>query len=78
MEGVLIASMGTDGFDGPTDAAGATVTGRTVRRAVEAGVDCEAALAANDAYSVFRALDDLIVSGPTETNVADIQIILLT
>jgi hydroxypyruvate reductase len=78
MDGVLIASMGTDGFDGPTDAAGATVTGSTVPRAVEAGIDCEAALASNDPYSVFHALDDLIVSGPTETNVADIQIILLS
>ena len=77
MDGVLIASMSTDGVDGTTDAAGATATGTTLRRAIDSGVDCAEARARNDAYSVFGALDDLIVSGPTGTNVADIQILLL-
>jgi hydroxypyruvate reductase len=78
MDGVLIASMSTDGFDGATDAAGATATGSTVRRATDSGVDCAEARVRNDAYSVFDALDDLIVSGPTGTSVADIQIVLLS
>jgi hydroxypyruvate reductase len=78
MDGVLVASMSTDGIDGSTDAAGATATGSTVRRATDSGVDCAEARAKNDAYSVFGALDDLIVSGPTGTNVADIQVMLLT
>ena len=78
MDGVLIASMSTDGLDGTTDAAGATATGTTLRRATDSGVDCAEAHARNDAYSVFGALDDLIVSGPTGTNVADIQVLLLS
>jgi hydroxypyruvate reductase len=77
MAGVVLASMGTDGFDGTTAAAGATVSGSTVRRAAEAGIDCARAQRDNDAHAVFDALDDLIVSGPTGTNVADIQIVLL-
>jgi len=75
--GVLLASMGTDGIDGPTDAAGAVVTGETRRRSRELGMDCESTLARNDAYSLLRSLDDLIVSGPTGTNVADIQVLLV-
>lgn len=77
MDGVLVASMSTDGIDGSTDAAGATATGSTLRRATDSGVDCAMAKASNDAYSVFGALDDLIISGPTGTNVADIQVVLL-
>jgi hydroxypyruvate reductase len=78
MDGVLVASMSTDGIDGSTDAAGATATGSTLRRAADSGVDCALAKASNDAYSVFGALDDLIISGPTGTNVADIQVVLLS
>lgn len=74
---MLVASMGTDGVDGPTDAAGAFVTGSTLRRAREAGLDWRAALARNDTYPFFRALEDLIVSGPTGTNVADVQVALI-
>jgi hydroxypyruvate reductase len=78
LESVLLASMGTDGLDGPTDAAGAVVTGSTAPRARDAGLDPVAALENNDTYPVLRALDDLIVSGPTGTNVADIQVMLLS
>jgi hydroxypyruvate reductase len=78
LESVLLASMGTDGIDGPTEAAGAVITGTTARRAREAGHDPAAALGRNDAYTVLRAVDDLIVSGPTGTNVADIQVMLIT
>jgi hydroxypyruvate reductase len=77
LPGVLLASMGTDGIDGPTEAAGAVVTGETRRRSRELGMDCESTLARNDAYSLLRALDDLIVSGPTGTNVSDIQVLLV-
>ena len=75
-DGVLLASAGTDGIDGPTDAAGAVADGATLRRAAELGLDAEAALADNDAYPFFQALGDLIVTGPTGTNVMDIQVVL--
>lgn len=74
--GVLLASVGTDGVDGPTDAAGALATGSTIQRAGQAGLDPEAALTNNDAYPFFRTLGDLIVTGPTGTNVMDLQVIL--
>ena len=74
---VLVASMGTDGIDGATNAAGALATGDTLRRARSAGLDWEQALERNDSYPFFEVLDDLIVSGPTGTNVADIQVLLL-
>ncbi len=76
-DGVLVASAGTDGIDGPTDAAGAVVDGATVARARELGLDPRRALADNDAYSFFRALGDLIVTGPTGTNVMDVQVVLV-
>ena len=77
MTGVLVASLGTDGVDGPTDAAGALATGTTVRRAREAGLDPDGALARNDAYPFFDVLGDLLVTGPTGTNVMDLQVVLV-
>lgn len=77
LEGVLVASLGTDGVDGPTDAAGARATGRTLARARERGLDPGAALRENDAYPFFRALDDLLLTGPTGTNVMDVQLVLV-
>lgn len=68
---ILIASIGTDGIDGPTDAAGALATGSTVQRATAKGRDARAALADNDAYPFFQATGDLIHTGPTGTNVMD-------
>ena len=68
---------GTDGIDGPTDAAGAIATSETVARAAEAGVDPQAALIRNDAYEFFKALGDLVIIGPTGTNVADVMIALV-
>jgi glycerate 2-kinase len=65
---------GTDGIDGPTDAAGAIVTTNTLARASEAGLDPGSALGRNDAYNFFKALGDLVITGPTGTNVADIFI----
>jgi len=77
LDGVLIASMSTCGRDDRSSAAGATVTGSTVRRAAERGIDCAAALARGEAHAVLDRLDDLIVSGATSSPVGDIQIVLL-
>jgi glycerate-2-kinase len=71
---IMALFAGTDGIDGPTDAAGAFVSPRTVERAHEARLDAGAALARNDAYPLFAALGDLLVTGPTGTNVSDIFI----
>ncbi len=73
----LVAALGTDGTDGPTDAAGAIALGETLRRARARGLDAQAQLADNDAYHFFQALGDLIVTGPTGTNVNDLLFILV-
>ncbi len=73
----VVASAGTDGIDGPTDAAGAFADSTTLARARAAGVgDPERFLADNNAYAFFGALGDLIHTGPTDTNVGDLQVIL--
>jgi glycerate 2-kinase len=74
---VALASAGTDGIDGPTDAAGAIVDSTTVDRAGRAGIRIETALASNGAYDFFRTLDDLIMWGPTGTNVGDLHVVLM-
>ena len=71
------ASAGTDGIDGPTDAAGAIVDSSTLERALRAGVDWRGSLAANDAYRFFEPLGDLLRWGPTGTNVGDLQVFLV-
>lgn len=74
----VVASAGTDGIDGPTDAAGALIDTTTPARAAERGLRRpEHYLAANDSYSFFAALDDLIRTGPTDTNVGDLQVALI-
>jgi glycerate 2-kinase len=75
LDNVAIVSLGTDGTDGPTDAAGAIVTGRTVSRAGEKGLSLELTLAENDSYHFFEALGDLIITGPTNTNVNDLILV---
>jgi hydroxypyruvate reductase len=72
----LLLSAGTDGTDGPTDAAGALVTGDTLRRAEALSLDPEKHLSHNNAYPFFAGLGDLITTGPTGTNVMDINILL--
>jgi glycerate 2-kinase len=72
-----IASVGTDGVDGPTDAAGAYADATTIDRALAQGLPPDQYLAENDSYTFFRALEDLIHTGPTGTNVGDLQVILL-
>jgi glycerate 2-kinase len=74
--GTVVMALATDGTDGPTDAAGAVVTGETVARARARGLDPRVALAANDSYPFFEALGDLIRTGPTGTNVNDLLFIL--
>lgn len=74
---VLVAAFGTDGTDGPTDAAGAVADGTTVDRAQAAGLNPARALDANDAYPVFSALGDLIITGPTNTNVNDLYLMFI-
>ncbi len=73
---MLIASIGTDGTDGPTDAAGAIADGTTLQRARQKGLAVEQYLANNDSYHFFEALGDLVKTGPTRTNVMDARIIL--
>jgi len=76
-EGITLLSAGTDGTDGPTDAAGAIVNGKTVKKAKAAGLDPVEYLANNDSYNFFRKIDGLFITGPTATNVMDIQIVVI-
>ena len=69
-------SAGTDGIDGPTDAAGAIVDGATVSRGQLKGCDATEFLARNDSYNFLRVTDDLLITGPTHTNVMDIHVML--
>jgi glycerate 2-kinase len=71
-----VVSFGTDGTDGPTDAAGGVGTADTFSRAASLGLDLRAALAANDSYPCLAALGDLLVSAPTGTNVNDLMLVL--
>ncbi len=73
----LILSLGTDGIDGPTDAAGAWADVRTVKTAAALGLDPAAYLADNDSYGFFKQTGNLIVTGPTGTNVMDLRVFLL-
>lgn len=72
-----VLSAGTDGIDGPTDAAGAVVDATTLQRAGDLGMDPANYLAANDSYHFFEALGDLVLTGPTGTNVMDLKIALV-
>jgi hydroxypyruvate reductase len=75
---IVAASVGTDGIDGPTDAAGAIVDTTTLERARIAGAAAPSTyLAENDAYRFFETVGDLIRTGPTDTNVGDLQVLLL-
>jgi hydroxypyruvate reductase len=75
---IVVLAAGTDGTDGPTDAAGAIVDGDTVMRARANGVDPSRALANNDAYTVLRVTGDLLITGPTNTNLLDLYLVLRT
>lgn len=73
----VVASLSTDGVDGPTDAAGAIADGDTLARASRRGLSADEFLARNDSYNFFSNLDDLIFTGPTDTNVNDIAVIVV-
>ncbi len=77
MERVVLLSGGTDGTDGPTDATGAVGDHTTVQRGKSMGLDPNAHLDNNDAYPFFEKLGDLLITGPTHTNVMDVRIMLV-
>lgn len=72
LPGIILVTLATDGGDGPTDAAGAVVTGESFSRAKQAGLDLQASLDQNDSYTFFEGLGDLLKPGPTQTNVNDL------
>ena len=75
--GITLLSAGTDGTDGPTDAAGAIVNGETIQKALSLSLDSVAYLKNNDSYNFFSKTGELLITGPTGTNVMDLQIILI-
>ena len=78
LENVMLVSLATDGEDGPTDAAGAVVTGETCQRGERLGLDAAGSLSRNDAYPFFDAMGDLIKTGLTGTNVNDLVFLFAT
>ena len=77
LEDVVVLSGGTDGTDGPTDAAGALADGETVAQAAARGLNAARMLAENDSYHFFEAIGDLMKTGPTRTNVMDVRLMLI-
>jgi len=77
VERVVVLSGGTDGTDGPTDAAGAIADHTTVQRGRSLGLDPNFCLDNNDAYPFFEKLGDLLITGPTHTNVMDVRVLLI-
>jgi hydroxypyruvate reductase len=75
---IVVLSGGTDGTDGPTDAAGAIIDGATITRARAKSLDSADFLRRNDSYNFFKNLDDLVITGPTRTNVMDIYMALVS
>jgi len=77
IDNIIILSLGTDGTDGPTDAAGAIVDKNTINRARKIGLDPLEYLKQNNSYDFFKKLNDLIITGYTDTNVMDIRLLLV-
>ncbi|MDO4488511.1 MAG: glycerate kinase [Eubacteriales bacterium] len=77
LENVLLFSVGSDGTDGPTDAAGGMVTGESLGKLKAAGIDANEILKNNDAYNALKAIDELVMTGPTGTNVNDLTVALI-
>ena len=77
LKDVTVFSLGSDGTDGPTDAAGGITDGDTMNKLAAAGLDIDAVLADNDAYHALKAIDGLLVTGPTGTNVNDLSCLLI-
>ena len=76
LDGITILSGGTDGEDGPTDAAGAWVDSQIAARAVDSGLDLADHLRMNNAYRFFEQVGALINTGPTHTNVCDVRVVI--
>jgi glycerate 2-kinase len=76
-EGMAVLAAGTDGSDGPTDAAGAIVDGRSAARARATGLDPRACLENNDSHSLLEGIGDLVITGPTNTNLLDVYLVLV-
>jgi len=76
-QGIVVLSGATDGTDGPTDAAGALADGESVPRARVMGLAAQACLGENDSYHFFHQLGDLLITGPTFTNVMDLRLVLV-
>ena len=76
-DNITVVSIGTDGTDGPTDAAGAISDGFTLKKAYENGIDINKYIENNDSYHFFEKNGDLIKTGPTNTNVMDVRILLI-
>jgi len=74
---VAIFSIGSDGTDGPTDAAGGYVDNHTYKILLDSGIDIYKVLENNDAYHGLKACDGLIITGPTGTNVNDFSVLLI-
>ncbi|HID86842.1 MAG TPA: glycerate kinase, partial [Anaerolineae bacterium] len=77
LEEAMVIGLATNGTDGPTDAAGALADGTTIQRAQARELDAARSLADNDSYHFFEVLGDLIITGPTNTNVNDLTFVLV-
>lgn len=77
LDSVVVLSGGTDGTDGPTDAAGAICDGQTLQRALDKGMKALDYLHDNNSYNFFKDLDDLLITGPTNTNVMDLRLVMV-
>lgn len=77
LDNVLVFSLGSDGTDGPTDAAGGIVDGCTAGKLADIGISIEKVLADNDAYTALGKVDGLLMTGPTGTNVNDVAVVLI-
>jgi glycerate 2-kinase len=77
LKGIAMASIGSDGIDGPTDAAGAIADGMTISRSEELALKFDELLAQNDSYRFFLPLKDLVMTGRTSTNVNDVSVVVL-
>jgi hydroxypyruvate reductase len=77
IQDVAVVTLATDGVDGSTDAGGAVITGDTYSRAAEINISPDEYLANNDSYNFFKQLGDLIITGPTQTNVSDLAFVFV-
>ena len=77
LDNVLVFSLGSDGTDGPTDAAGGIVDGSTAAHLADLGISVSQVLANNDAYTALGKADGLLMTGPTGTNVNDVAVVLI-